>query len=59
MNLPLIFTVILLALALVLFIIMRNRKDAIGVEETIKNDYKHPRNEEGDTIIDDLTNKVH
>lgn len=59
MNLFLIIIVGSAALALVVFLIIRNRKDETDFENNLNDDYKHPRNEEGDTNIDDLNNKVH
>ena len=59
MNWPIIIIVAVLALALVAFLIIRNQKDEKKFEETVMNDYPHPRDEEGDTNVDDITNKVH
>jgi hypothetical protein len=59
MNLLLIIVIGSAALALVVFLIIRNKKDETDFEDNLNNDYKHPRNEEGDTNIDDLTNEVH
>lgn len=59
MNLLVIIVIGSAAVALVVFLIIRNRKDETDFEENLNNDYQHPRNEEGDTNIDDLTNKVH
>ena len=59
MNWPIIIIVAVLALALVVFLIIRNQKDEKKFEQTIMNDYPHPRDEEGDTNVNDITNKVH
>jgi hypothetical protein len=59
MNLLLIIVIGSAALALVVFLIIRNKKDETDFEDNLNSDYKHPRNEEGDTNIDDLTNEVH
>ena len=59
MNWPIIIIVAIVALALVAFLIIRNQKDEKKFEKTIMNDYPHPRDEEGDTNVDDLTSKVH
>ena len=59
MNWPIIIIVAIVALALVAFLIIRNQKDEKKFEKTIMNDYPHPRDEEGDTNVDDLTRKVH
>ncbi len=59
MNWPIIIIVSVLALALVAFLIIRNQKDEKQFEQTIMNDYPHPRDEEGDTNVNDVSNKVH
>ena len=59
MNLPLIIIVAAVALALVVFLIIRNQKDEKNFENQLDNDYQKPRNEEGDIDIDDLTNQAH
>lgn len=59
MNWLIISTVVVIAFALVVFLIIRNRKDEKKFEETLMNDYKHPRDEAGDIVVDDLTDKVH
>lgn len=59
MRLPLTFTVLFLVLALILFIITLNRKDAIALDKTIKRNPNHPENEKEDINIEDLENKVH
>jgi hypothetical protein len=59
MNLLLIIVIGSAVVALVVFLIIRNQKDETDFEHNLNNNYKHPRNEEGDTNIDDLTNEVH
>jgi flagellar biosynthesis/type III secretory pathway M-ring protein FliF/YscJ len=59
MNWTIIIIVSVLALALVVFLIIRNQKDEEKFEETIMNNYPHPRDEEGDTNSNDTINKVH
>jgi hypothetical protein len=59
MNLLLIIVIGSAVLALVVFLIIRNKKDEATLEDNLNSDYKHPRNEEGDTNIDDLTDSVH
>ncbi len=59
MNLLIIILIGSAALALVVFLIIRNKKDETVFEDNLNKDYKHPRNEEGDTDIDNLTNNVH
>jgi hypothetical protein len=58
MRLPLTFTILFLVLALILFIITLNRKDAIALDKTIKSNHKHPENEKEDINIEDVENKV-
>ena len=50
---------IIIIVALVAFLIIRNQKDEKKFIETIINDYPHPRDEEGDTKVDGLKSKVH
>ena len=59
MNLPLIIAVAILAFALVIFLIIRNKKDGEKLKDQLGNDYPKPRSEEGDIDIDEFTNKVH
>lgn len=59
MNLLLIIAIGSAVVALVVFLIIRNKKDETDFEDNFNKDYKHPRNEEGDTNIDDLTDSVH
>jgi len=59
MNLLLIIAIGSAVVALVVFLIIRNKKDETDFEDNLNNDYKHSRNEEGDTNIDDLTDSVH
>ncbi len=41
--------------ALIVFLIMRNIKDENKFENQLKNDYRKPRDDEGDIEIEDLT----
>ena len=41
------------AVALIVFLIMRNIKDEKKFEDQLKNDYRKPRDDEGDIEIDD------
>ncbi|MBC7722991.1 MAG: hypothetical protein H7068_13270 [Pedobacter sp.] len=59
MNLPLIIIVAIIALALLIFLIMRNQKDEKKFESDTKNDYDKLRSENGDIDTDHLTNEVH
>ncbi len=49
----------ILAIALIVFLIIRNQKDENEFEEKLNNDYAKPRNEEGDIEIDELTDSGH
>jgi len=42
------------AIALIVFLVVRNIKDEKKVEDEIKNDYPKPRNEKGDIEIDEV-----
>ncbi|MDI9363905.1 MAG: hypothetical protein QM541_03065 [Flavobacterium sp.] len=59
MNLLLIIVIGSAVLALVVFLTIRNKKNETDFEDNLNKNYKHPRSEEGDTNIDDLTNSVH
>ena len=59
MNILIIIIVGSAALALVVFLVIRNNIDETAFENNLNNNYKHPRNEEGDTDVDNLTNQVH
>lgn len=50
-NLPLIGFVILALVLLLVFIIYRNRKDRKKLEEDLGNDYKKPKENEGDIDV--------
>ena len=50
-NLPLIGFVILALVLLLVFIIYRNRKDRKKLEEDLGNDYKNPKENEGDIDV--------
>ena len=40
-------------MALVVFLVLRNIKDKKELEEKIKQDYKKPRDDEGDIEVED------
>jgi type II secretory pathway pseudopilin PulG len=44
-----------LALALVIFLVVRNQKDEKEFEEQANNDYHKTKDEENDTEIDEVT----
>jgi hypothetical protein len=54
MNWPVLILFGIAAIALIVFLIARNVKDEKEFEDKIKNDYKKPRDEEGDIEIDDV-----
>ena len=54
MNWPIITGAGILVIALILFLVRQNNKDKKKLEENIKKDYPHPRNEEGDVEIDEV-----
>jgi len=43
------------ALALIIFLVVRNQKDEKEFEEQVNNDYPKAKDEEGDTEIDEVT----
>jgi uncharacterized protein YoxC len=43
------------AIALIIFLVIRNRKDEKVLEEQLNNDYHKTKEEEGDVEIDELT----
>lgn len=53
MNLPVLIIFGIIAVALVVFLVVRNLKDEKGLEDKIKNDYPKPKNDEGDIEIDE------
>ena len=53
MNNPFnIVLLVLVVLILLLFIIIRNKKDRKDLEDKLNQDYKKPKEEEGDVDID-------
>ena len=54
MNWPVLIIFGIIALALIIFLIVRNQKDEKEFEDNIKNDYHKPKDEEGDTEIDNV-----
>jgi flagellar biosynthesis/type III secretory pathway M-ring protein FliF/YscJ len=59
MNWVIIIIVGVLAVALIVFLIIRNQKDEKEFEGELNNDYPKPRDEEGDIEIDEITKSVH
>lgn len=55
MNWPVIIGVGLLLLALVVFLVRRNRKDEEEFEHQVNEDYHKSKDEEGDVQIDEET----
>ena len=54
MNWPVLILVGIAAIALIVFLALRNRKDEKEFEDQLKNDYRKPKDEEGDTEIDEV-----
>lgn len=59
MNWLIISIVGILVLSVFIFLIIRNKKDEAEFEEELNKDYSSPRDEIGDTDIDELTKNVH
>ena len=53
MNWTIIVIVDIAVVALVVFLVLRNIKDKKELEEKIKQDYKKPRDDEGDIEVED------
>jgi hypothetical protein len=53
MNWAIIIPVGIVVLALIVFIIWKNAKDEKVLENSIKNDYRKTKDEEGDVEIED------
>lgn len=56
MNWPIIIIFSVAALALIIFLIVRNQKDETDFEKQLNRNYRRPRDEEGDI---DIEEKVH
>lgn len=54
MNWPVIVIVSIVLIALIVFLVRRNRKDEKEFETQLKNDYHKSKDEEGDTEIDEV-----
>ncbi len=53
MNWPLLILVGVAIIALIVFLVRRNQKDKKEFENQLKNDYRKPKDEEGDVDIED------
>lgn len=53
MNWPLIIVFGIAAIALIVFLVVRNQKDEKNFESQLKNDYHKTKDEEGDVEIDE------
>ena len=53
MNWPLLIIFGIAAIALIVFLVIRNQKDEKEFESQIKNDYRKTKDEEGDVEIDE------
>ncbi len=49
----------ILAIALIVFLVVRNQKDEKDFIKELNNDYPKPKSEDGDIEIDKLTDDVH
>ena len=52
MNWPVLIIFGIAAIALIVFLVIRNQKDESDFENQLKNDYHKTKNEEGDIEID-------
>ena len=59
MNWLVIIIVGILAIALIVFLVIRNQKDEKEFEKELDNDYPKPSSEDGDIEIDKLTDGMH
>ncbi len=55
MNWPVLIIFGILAIALIVFLVVRNQKDEKVFEDQLKNDYHKTKDEEGDAEIDKVT----
>ena len=53
MNWPLLIIFGIAAIALIVFLVIRNQKDEKNFESQLKNDYHKTKDEEGDVEIDE------
>lgn len=49
----------ILAIALIIFLIVRNQKDEKDFEKDLDNDFPKRKSDDEDIDIDDLTDRVH
>lgn len=54
MNWPIIILVGIAVIALIVFLFLRNQKDKKEFETKLKNDYRKPKDNEGDIEIDEV-----
>lgn len=59
MNWLIIIVVGILAIALIIFLVIRNQKDEKEFIEELNNDYPRRDAEEGDIETDELTGSIH
>jgi FtsZ-interacting cell division protein ZipA len=52
MNMAVLILFGALALALIIFLVMRNQKDKVKLEDDLNNDFRKSKDEEGDAEID-------
>ena len=56
MNWPILIAVAALVIVIIVFIVIKNIKDAKELKNKIQQDYRKPREEEGDVEIDESGN---
>ena len=55
MNMTILLLAGIAALALIVFVVVRNQKDKKALENKLNQDYLKPKNDEGDIEIDEKT----
>lgn len=55
MNITVLIVFGIAAVALIVFLIVRNQKDKNKLEDTLNNDFHKSKDEEGDVEIDEVT----
>ncbi len=54
MNMPLLILFGILAIAFIVFLVVRNQKDKVKLEDDLNNDFHKSKDEEGDAEIDNV-----
>jgi hypothetical protein len=55
MNIPVLVITLLGALVLIVFLVVRNKKDRKDLENKLNNDYTKPKDDESDVETEDIT----